>query len=68
MISTEDLKYCLDKGIINLPDIQSIIEMEKKKELLAKHLYQPWQGKNGSWYVYLPDNRRQTTLQPPYFY
>ena len=63
MISTEDLKYCLEKGIINLPDIQSIIEMERKKELLAKHPYQPWQGKNGSWYVYLPDKERGRILK-----
>lgn len=68
MVTTDDLKYCLEKGIISLPDIQSIIEMERKKELLAKHPYQPWQGKNGSWYVYLPDKERQATLQPSYFY
>lgn len=63
MITTDDLKYCLEKGIISLPDIQSIIEMEKKKELLAKHPYQPWQGKNGSWYVYLPDKERGRILK-----
>lgn len=63
MVTTDDLKYCLEKGIISLPDIQSIIEMEKKKELLAKHPYQPWQGKNGSWYVYLPDKERGRILK-----
>lgn len=63
MVTTDDLKYCLEKGIISLPDIQSIIEMERKKELLAKHPYQPWQGKNGSWYVYLPDKERGRILK-----
>lgn len=63
MITTEDLNYAIEKGIIDLPDIQSIIDMEKKKELIAKHPYQPWQGKNGNWYVYLPDQERGRILK-----
>ena len=35
MVTTDDLKYCLEKGIISLPDIQSIIEMEKKERIIG---------------------------------
>ena len=44
MIKQEDLNFLVTRGIINIPDIQSIIDMEKKKELIEKHPYKAWQG------------------------
>lgn len=34
-----DLQYAIDNGIIDLPNIQSIIEMKKRQELLNNHPY-----------------------------
>ena len=51
----EDLKYALEHGIIDLPHIRQVIEMEKRKETLRKHKYKIWQGKNGKWYTYLEE-------------
>lgn len=62
-MNNEDLNFLVTRGIIDLPDIQSIIEMEKKKELVEKHPYKAWQGKNGSWYVYLPDKEKGRVLK-----
>lgn len=62
-LTNEDLNFLVTRGIIDLPDIQSIIEMEKKKELVEKHPYKAWQGKNGSWYVYLPDKKKGRVLK-----
>lgn len=62
-LTNEDLNFLVTRGIIDIPDIQSIIEMEKKKELVEKHPYKAWQGKNGSWYVYLPDKEKGRVLK-----
>lgn len=62
-MNNEDLNFLVTRGIIDIPDIQSIIEMEKKKELVEKHPYKAWQGKNGSWYVYLPDKEKGRVLK-----
>ena len=62
-MNNENLNFLVTRGIIDLSDIQSIIDMEKKKELIEKHPYQAWQGKNGSWYVYLPDKEKGRILK-----
>lgn len=59
----EDLNFLVTRGIIDLSDIQSIVEMEKKKELIEKHPYKSWQGKDGNWYVYLPDKEKGRILK-----
>ena len=37
--------------------------MEKHKKLIENHPYKPWQGKNGNWYVYLPDEKKGRILK-----
>lgn len=59
----EDVAFCLERGIINIPDIQSIIEMEKHKNLIENHPYKYWQGKDGNWYVYIPDEKKGRILK-----
>lgn len=54
-LDSESLHYLIDKGIINYANVQQIIEMKEKQELLNSHPYDKWQGKNGLWYVYIPD-------------
>ena len=35
----------------------------KRKELLEKHPYKIWQGKDGKWYTYLPDDKKGRVLK-----
>lgn len=58
-----DLQYAIDNGIIDLPNIQSIIEMQKRQELLNNHPYKIWCGSNGKWYTYLPDEEKGRVLK-----
>ena len=57
------LNYLIDSGIIDLPNIQSIIEMKKRQELLNNHPYKIWCGSNGKWYTYLPDETKGRVLK-----
>ena len=59
----KELKYLVDNEIIDLPNIQSLIEMKKRKELLEKHPYKIWEGTNGKWYTYLPDEKKGRILK-----
>ena len=52
------LKSLNSDCIINIADIWELEEMKKRQELLDMHPYEMWQGKNGKWYTYLPDNQK----------
>lgn len=41
------LKYAVENGMIDLSYVQEQIEMNKRKELLDKHPYKIWEGKDG---------------------
>ena len=58
-----ELNYLIEHGIIDVSSIQSMYEMNKRKELLDKHPYDYCQGKNGKWYVYLPDKEKGRVLK-----
>lgn len=49
--------------MINLSYVQEQIEMNKRKELLEKHPYKIWQGKDGKWYTYFPDKDKGRVLK-----
>ena len=49
--------------MIDLGTIQKQIDMQKRKELLSTHPYAVWEGKNGKWYTYLPDDEKGRTLK-----
>lgn len=55
MTDTELLKYAVENGIIDTALLQEKIEMQKREEYLKKHPYDIWQGKDGNWRTYLPD-------------
>ncbi|MCM1253249.1 MAG: tyrosine-type recombinase/integrase [Clostridium sp.] len=44
--------------MIDLAYVQEQIEMKKRDELLHKHPYKIYQGKDGKWYTYLPDDEK----------
>ena len=57
------LKYAIENGMIDVSYIQKIIEMNKRKELLEKHGNKIWNGKDGKWYTYLPDEEKGRVLK-----
>ena len=61
-VKTEErelLQYALEHGMINVSYVQEQINMNKRKELLEKHPYKIWEGKNGNWYTYFPDEKNK---------
>lgn len=52
--NSEILRFIIDSGMIDINDVQNSIEAMKRKELLEKHPYKIWKGKDGNWYTYLP--------------
>lgn len=48
------LRFIIESGKIDINDVQNSMEAMKRKELLEKHPYKIWKGKDGEWYTYLP--------------
>lgn len=63
MNESEILKFAAESGMLDLSYVQEQIEMIKRKELLEKHPYEIWEGKNGYWYTYLPDGNGGRVLK-----
>lgn len=56
----EELLQLLDKqGIITSDAVQELVEMDKRKQALEQHNYSIFQGTNGRWYTYLPDDTKK---------
>ncbi|MDE6608625.1 MAG: site-specific integrase [Lachnospiraceae bacterium] len=49
--------------MINISDVQNSMEAMKREELLKKHPYKIWQGKDDKWYTYLPDKAKGRILK-----
>lgn len=56
--NNEILRFIITNGMISLSDVQNSMEAMKRKELLDKHPYKIWKGKDGKWYTYLPDEKK----------
>lgn len=56
---SEILQFIINNGMIDINDIQNSMEAMKREELLKKHQYKIWQGKDGKWYTYLPDDSKK---------
>lgn len=63
MSDTELLKFAIENGIIDTALLQEKVEMQKREELLKKHPYEIWEGKNGKWYTYLPNKEKGRVLK-----
>ena len=53
------MQYALENGMINLAYVQEQMALNKRKELIANHPYSIWQGKDGKWRTYLPDEEKE---------
>lgn len=59
MILLDDiLKYLIDNDKINLIEIKQEIELKENKRFLEQHRFDVWQGTNGKWYTYLPNETK----------
>ena len=56
MSDAELLKFAIENGMIDTVLLQERIEMQKKEEILKKHNYRIWEGSDGYWHTYLPDD------------
>ena len=50
----EILNFALENGMLDINTIQEQIEMNERQKYLEMHPYRIWQGTNGKWYTYLP--------------
>lgn len=57
------MQYVLENNIIDLSYVQEKIEMTKRKQMLGKHQYEIWQGKDEAWYTYIPDKEMGRKLK-----
>ena len=63
MSDAELLKFAIENGMLDTALVQERIEMQKRIELLKMHNYEIWQGTNGKWYTYLPDEEKGRVLK-----
>ena len=61
--SNDILRFIINNGMIDISDVQNSMESMKRKELLSKHPYKIWQGKDGKWRTYLPDEQKRRVLK-----
>lgn len=52
------LKYIQSNDIIDLSYVQEMKEMAERDRYLQQHPYKIWQGKDGKWRTYLPDETK----------
>lgn len=57
MPEKELLNYALQNGILDIRTIQEKVEMDYRQKILNEHTFKIWQGNNGYWYSYLPDQK-----------
>lgn len=63
MSDAELLKFAIENGMLDTALVQEKIEMQRRKELLEKHPFKIWEGQNGCWYTYLPDDTKRRMLK-----
>lgn len=55
VIDYESLKLAVDSGMIDIAAIQKQVEMADAKKYLKEHRFKIYQGKDGKWNTYVPD-------------
>lgn len=52
------LKYLIESGKVDIEELKLEMQMNERKKFLDQHIFKIWQGTNGKWYTYLPDNTK----------
>ena len=47
--------YAMESGILNMDDVEEAVNKRRKAEILEKHPYSIWQGKDGRWRTHIAD-------------
>lgn len=55
--SDEILKYLFDSGKLDEYGVQQEMDKKERENYIAQHMCKVWQGSNGLWYTYLPDEK-----------
>lgn len=56
----ELLHFALENDILKLDDVKKIMRKKQKEEILKKHPYSIWQGKDGRWRTHVSDTTQKT--------
>jgi len=59
-MSNISLKITASHDILELAVMRRMYEMAKKQEYLKQHRFKVYQGKDGRWFTYVPDPRKET--------
>lgn len=59
----ELLNFAVKNGMIDIANIQQAKTMYDKERRLKNHKYSVWQGKNGLWYTYIPDDTKKRGMK-----
>ena len=54
----------MENNIIDLSYVQEKIKMAKREEILKRHSYKIWEGKDGYWHSYLHDATKSKSRRP----
>lgn len=57
------MQYALEHGMIDMSYVQAQVEMDKRKEILKKHPYKIWKGKDGKWRTYISDENGKRIMK-----
>ena len=57
------LQYALEHDMISMSYIQEQVNMNKRKEILEKHPYKIWEGKDRKWRTYILDENGKRILK-----
>lgn len=53
------MKQAVHAGIIDLGSVQEQVAMKKREKILNRHPYAWWEGKDGKWRTYIPDESKK---------
>ena len=58
--SEQVLTFLIDNNIVSIDDVQERMYQDKKKEIIKKYESDIWQGKDGRWRIYVPDQTKKS--------
>ena len=54
----EALQMGIANGSIDIDALKQDVKMKKRETALARHSHNIWQGSDGNWYTYVPDDTK----------
>ena len=58
-MTTDTLKLLIESGMLDLTMLSQEILMKERELYLSRHTYRIYQGKDGAWYTYIPDDTKK---------